>query len=298
MKDYLRTRVVVSGDMVEIFEYSNGIPVGKQRTHEVKRRPEDEREGKRQDNLLRARQAVRRLVWCNMSKQFTKMLTLTYAETVLDPDIVKRDIKVFVKQMRRYGYDMRYLYVLEHQTKRGRREGNDGCLHVHMFLFDDAKIDLHDLNRAWKHGQTHIRVLKDIRNSGAYVCKYITKENYAEFGSHVYGVSRGLNRSVQERFFEEGYTDTLIEGVQTRQIFEGVDVCYSSTFRHDYHDEKGVAQVQTVKYSQGRWKDSNLLELLKDKGVEIDGELTSSYDTAILDEIYERFRESVASNEE
>ena len=150
MKDYLRTRVVVSGDMVEILEYSNGIPVGKQRPHEVKRRPEEEREGKRYDNLLRARQAVRRIVWCNMQgKSYVKLLTLTYAETVLDPDIVKRDIKVFVKQMRRYGYPMNYLYVLEHQTERGEREGNDGCLHIHMFLFDDPKIDLNHIKKAW-----------------------------------------------------------------------------------------------------------------------------------------------------
>lgn len=294
MKDYLRTRVVVSGDMVEIFEYSNGIPVGKQRPHEVKRRPEDEREGKRFDNLLRARQAVRRIVWCNFpGKRYVKLLTLTYAETTLDPKKVKMDLQIFVKQMRRYGYPMNYLYVLEHQTERGEREGNEGCLHIHMFIFDDIKINLEHLKKAWKHGSDNIRVIRGIKNAGAYVCKYITKENYAEFGSHVYGVSRGLKRSTQERFFQEGYTDSLIAGTQTHQIYDGVEVCYSSTFRHDYFDEKGARQVQTVKYTQGTWKDGNLLELLKDKGVDIDEGIASDIDTAILDEIYERFRSAV-----
>lgn len=267
MKDYLRTRVVVSGKIVEVFEYSNGIPIGKQRPHDIKRRDEEERDGKRKDNLYRARQMVRRLVWCNITKQFTKMITLTYAETILDPKEVKIDIKHFVQQMRRYGYDMRYVYVLEHQTKRGKREGNAGCLHVHMFLFNDVKVSLDHLNRAWKHGETHIKVLKDIRNSGAYVCKYITKENYAEFGAHVYGCSRGLNRPKEERFYDHGLTDTLVDGAQVRHVKDGIDIRRTSTFRHDYRDENGVGHVQTVKYSQGVWKDADMLKVLSEKVV-------------------------------
>lgn len=283
MADHLRTRVVVSGDTVEVFEYSNGIPVGDTRGHEVKRKGEDESDGKRSDNLYRARQNIRRLVWCNITKQFTKMLTLTYAETILDAKAVKVDIQHFVQQMRRYGYDMKYLYVLEHQTKRGKREGNAGCLHVHMFLFNDEKIDLYDLNRAWKHGQTDIKVLRDIRNSGAYVCKYITKENFAEYGSHCYGCSRGLKRPTEERLYQEGFTDTLIPGTTTRHILDGVEVKYSSTIRHDYFDDKGVMCEQRVKYTQGTWKNDNrLVTLAEDVRIDMNEENASANASAIL----------------
>lgn len=286
MADHLRTRVVVSGDIVEVFEYSNGIPVGQKREHEVKRKGEDESDGKRLDNLYRARQNIRRLVWCNITKQFTKMVTLTYADTVLDPKIVKRDIKVFVKQMRRFGYGMRYVYVLEHQTKRGKREGNSGCLHVHMFLFDDEKVSLDHLNRAWKHGQTDIKVLRDIRNSGAYVCKYITKENFAEYGQHCYGCSRGLKRSTEEHLYEEGWTDTLVDGTTTRHILDGLDIRYTSTIRHDFRDDKGEGHVQTVKYSQGTWKsDNRLVTLAENVRIDLNDEnaLTNAY--AILNSL-------------
>lgn len=261
---HLKTKVIVCGDIVEVIEYSDGVLCNVKRDYVIERKGEGESDGKRLDNLYRARQNIRRLVWCNITKQFTKMLTLTYAETVLDPKTVKRDIKVFVKQMRRFGYDMKYLYVLEHQTKRGKKEGNAGCLHVHMFLFDDEKVSLDHLNRAWKHGQTDIKVLRDIRNSGAYVCKYITKENYAEYGAHVYGCSRGLKRPTEERLYREGWTDTLVEGTTTRDIVDGLDISYSSTVRHDYRDKAGVCRSETVKYYQGTWKNDNRLVTLAD----------------------------------
>lgn len=288
MADTLRTRVVVSGDIVEIFEYPNGIRVGDTRNHDIVRKGEDNSDGKRLDNLYRARQTIRRLVWCNCSKQFTKMVTLTYADTILDPKEVKLDIQKFVRQMRRFGYAMRYLYVLEHQTKRGKREGNAGCLHVHMFLFDDEKVMLDHLNRSWKHGQTHIKVLRDIHNSGAYACKYITKENYAEYGSHVYGCSHGLKRSTEEHLYEEGYSDTLVDGVTTRHILDGLNVTYSSEIRHDYIDDKGEGHVMKIKYSQGKWKSDNRLLTLADE-VRIDMNEENAVATAhrILDTLRE-----------
>lgn len=291
MGDHLKTRVVVSGDTVEIFEYSNGILVGEKREHEVKRKGEGESDGKRLDNLYRARQNIRRLVWCNITKQFTKMVTLTYAKTVLDSKTVKMDIQKFVRQMRRFGYDMKYLYVLEHQTKRGKKEGNAGCLHVHMFLFNDEKVSLDHLNRAWKHGQTDIKVLRDIRNSGAYVCKYITKENYAEYGCNVYGCSRGLKRPTEEHLYEEGFTDTLIVGTTTRHILDGVKVNYSSFIRHDYIDDKGEVCTQKIKYTQGTWKNDNrLVTLAEDVRIDFNEEddLASRNAAAILAALHEQ----------
>lgn len=286
MADHLRTRVVVSGDIVEVFEYSNGIAVGERRQHEVKRKEVEERDGKRLDNLYRARQNIRRLVWCNITKQFTKMITLTYADTILDAKTVKLHVRRFVQQMRRFGYSMRYLYVLEHQTKRGQKEGNAGCLHVHMFLFDDEKVSLDHLNRAWKHGQTDIKVLRNIRNSGAYVCKYITKENFAEYGCHVYGCSRGLKRPTEEHLYQEGFSDTLIGGVTTRHIVDGLIVNHSSSMRHDFFDDKGVMCEQTIKYWQGKWKKENrLVTLAEEVRIDMNEDDASVNAAAILESL-------------
>lgn len=212
------------------------------------------------------------------------MLTLTYKETVLDPKKVKYDIQIFIKQMRRFGYSMRYLYVLEHQSKRGIKEGNAGCLHVHMFLFDDEKISLDHLKKAWRHGNHHIKVLRDIKNSGAYACKYITKENYAEYGQHVYGCSRGLLRSSEEHLYLDGFSDTLVGGVTTRHILDGLDINYTSEIRHDYRDEMGVGHTCKIKYTQGKWKNDNrLLTLADEVRIDMDEENAVANAHRILD---------------
>lgn len=46
MGSIMRTKVVVSGDMVEVFEYPNGISVGHKLDYKIERKSEDERDGK------------------------------------------------------------------------------------------------------------------------------------------------------------------------------------------------------------------------------------------------------------
>lgn len=262
-------RVVVSGDRVEVYQYSNGIRCGHERKFEIVRRDKtvvdhDDELVKRTDNLYRARQTVRRLVWANNTKKYTKFVTLTYAKAEFDMKRVKHDVKMFVKYLRRAGYEMNYLYVLEHQKKRGEKEGNEGSLHIHMLIFNDKKMPLSLLNKAWPHGSTDISALKDVDNIGAYVSKYITKESCAEFGSHVYGVSRGLKRAAEECFYTEGYSDTVYNGLHPQDVIKALNVEYKSQMRHDFRDDKGVGHAQIVNYYQGTWKDGNIIEVNRD----------------------------------
>lgn len=249
-------KVVTSGENVELYFYSVPIKVGESRKKKIERREKEdvtEDFDKRLDNLYRARLNVRRIIWCNESK-YTKFVTLTYAETVLDVKQVQRDITTFVQSMRRKGYDMKYLYVLEHQKERGQREGNAGCIHIHMLLFLDKFVKLEDLNAAWKHGQTNIQKLDDINNVGAYVCKYITKDNIADFGKRVYSCSIGLERSQQERYYTLGYSDSNY-GVSPEDVISKLDIHYVSQFRHDFFKDDGTPSTQTVRYIQGKKTD-------------------------------------------
>jgi len=68
--------------------------------------------------------------------------------------------------MRRHGYDMKYVYVLEHQSERGLKEGNEGCWHVHMVLFIDTFILKETLQKCWKHGFVDINAIDDVRDFG------------------------------------------------------------------------------------------------------------------------------------
>ena len=62
------------------------------------------------------------------------MLTLTYAKTMIDYDILAKDYKVFLLNLKRHGFEFPYLSITEHQTKRGKKEGNKGSLHLHVLL--------------------------------------------------------------------------------------------------------------------------------------------------------------------
>lgn len=253
-------KFVTCGDIVEVYGYKVPVRVGETRKHNIIKSLPDENTEKRKDNLYRARQTVRRIIWSNQSK-YTKFVTLTYAKTILDLNKVKRNITTFVQAMRRLGYDMKYLYVLEHQKERGLKEGNEGCLHIHMIIFIDQYIPYQDLNKCWKYGQTDINAIDDVRNLGAYVCKYITKENIAEFGMRSFSCSLGLDHGKVERFYVGQYSDT-VTNVQGDDILKGLNLTYSSTVRYDYIQDNGEVGTQTVEYMQGTWKDKDLIKEL------------------------------------
>lgn len=258
---HMFSKVVRSGDKVEVYVYSTGIKVGHERSYDIVKRKQDNTDEtleKREDNLLRARQRIRRIIWANIG-QYTKFVTLTYRETILEIKQVQRDIRTFVQAMRRKSYDMKYLYVLEHQTERGKKEGNDGCWHIHMVIFIDDFIPKSDLESCWKHGWVDINSIDDVKDLGAYVCKYLTKENSREFGSRAFSASIGLEKAVEERFYTEGLSDTTV-GLHPKEVLNNLDVCYNSQVRHDYLDEDGAGHALIVNYFQGTWKNGDIID--------------------------------------
>lgn len=254
-------RLVVCGDFVELYKYSSPIPVGKTRSYEIVRdKSSDSSKEKRLDNLLRARHKIRRVIWANQCP-YTKFITLTYSNTVLDVLKVRNDIKNFVRNMRRKGYDMKYLYVLENQKKRGEKEGNAGSLHVHMVLFVSKKIPLAVLNSCWKHGFVDVGAARKINNLGAYVCKYLTKDNLQDFGSHAYVCSLGLSRGSEEVFYTEGFSTSTV-GLHPDEILKDLSVHYHSQSRFDFLDCYGLGRVQIVQYYQAKIPKNSYLRLL------------------------------------
>lgn len=234
--DHIVAKIVKCGHKIEIYTYNQPIPVGFEKTvakAEDTVDPEEREQHKRLDNLYRARQTVRRLIWCNITK-YTKMITLTYADAEFDIKRVRRNLCDFLKKMKRRGYVLPYLYVLEHQKGRGDREGNEGSLHIHLIAFSDRFIPTDVLHECWTYGtNVDIHTLKDIRDLGAYVCKYITKETVAEFGGHCYECSQGLKRPEIENVYAEGYTDTCNDPQGLSRILSQVRPTYTSRVNYD-----------------------------------------------------------------
>lgn len=254
MEDHIVMKVVCSGDVVEVIKYRMPVKCGFDRAPVI--RSDDDVNDRRFDNLKRAQATVRRLVWCNYT-QYSKFLTLTYKDTVLDVKRVRRDITTFVQSMKRKGYPLEYLYVLEHQKERGLKEGNEGCLHAHMIVFGDRYIPLEILKSCWKHGIIDIHKLKDVNNVGAYVCKYITKEDLADFGAHAYACSKGLKRPIEDCYYASGYSDKLGQQSVFSSVLDDMDVRYHGVSSFDIASKSGFEPFlisQTVDYYQGTFK--------------------------------------------
>ena len=117
---------------------------------------------KRYDSLKRTRDTVAQYVYTNLTPH-TKFLMLTTADTILDVPIFQRKLTTFIQSMRRNGYDLRYLYVYERQTQRGKKEGNKGALHVHMIIFNNEKIDMSILKKCWSHGRVELKIFNGLR---------------------------------------------------------------------------------------------------------------------------------------
>ncbi len=249
---HIFSKMVLAGDKIEIYQYSKPILAGQSRMFDVIRSSDiDGEEEKREDNLYRARQTLRRLIWANRCENM-KFLTLTYAETTLDVKKVQRDIQTFLQSMRRRGYTMNYVYVLENQKERGAVEGNAGCLHVHFILFEENKINLEDLRAAWPHGRHEIRKVRGVRDYGAYVSKYIRKDTFAEFGQHTYRTSLGLKKPEEVNFYTEEFADGFdTDYFHPNDILRRMVPTYYKKQRRDFRDKDGVGHVQEITYYQG-----------------------------------------------
>ena len=254
---YVLQKAVVSGDHVEFYRYR--IPV----KCEFEKRPSltasDSSGEKRNDNLFRARQTVRRLIWANLTL-YTKFLTLTCADTCLDIKVFLRRLTTFFQAMKRDGYKLRYLYVLERQVKRGKKEGNLGSWHAHIIVFNSEKIPLEVLKKNWKHGRTELKILNGLRvkddeaisDVGAYVCKYITKEGVGELGSHSFRCSKGLRQPV--------VIDLKADGSPDFGYFVPDDDIYAETIRDLYN--KADFNYQDSKIVQLRY-DSEVYQVIE-----------------------------------
>ena len=139
-------KTVISGNVIEYYRYQKPLNV-EPREHDIEKNKETS-EGKRDRNLYRARADLRRAIWCNTTA-YTKFVTLTYEKTVLDQDELIKDWHRFIQNLRRKGYKVPYIYITEHQKKRGLKEGNEGSLHIHAVIITEDFISADVINACW-----------------------------------------------------------------------------------------------------------------------------------------------------
>lgn len=260
-KTFVTEKCVISGKYIEFYKYQLPIQCDYKRRQCVTKLkvPDDEKFEKRDDNLSRARQTVRRIIWCNVTPH-TKFLTLTVKENITDVKEFRRMFTTFLQAMKRNGYDLCYLYVLERQKR--------GAIHAHCVIFNDEKIPLKILKKCWHYGRSEIKILNGLKyksderivDVGAYVCKYITKESVTEWGSRSYNCSKGLKRPFDISLKQYGdYDFGLLE--DPNDIYRIVVEQLLSQSYWNYCDNKTIILdrsdtpiIQSIDYFQGTLK--------------------------------------------
>lgn len=218
MRKFYNVKAVWSGSIVELYEYEQSVVIGETNNGSGRSVEADEENKKRhrKNTLARARRSVRRLINANVDAwgEKSKFLTLTFAENVQD---VKQANYEFKKFRQRLEYDLKiklkYVGVIEFQKR--------GAIHYHVIFFNLPYIQSNDLERIWGNGFIKINAIDHVDNIGAYVTKYMTKDNNDDrlIGKKSYFTSRGLKEPI-ERYLNEKEIAEVKDKLSHKKVYE------------------------------------------------------------------------------
>jgi len=214
-----RFKVIYNKHIVEVYEFEEPVCFGYEHISKSKSTdvsPTDEQQSEnRSKSAIRARNNIRRLAIANFSNN-DKFLTLTFENgsvpDITDIVICNKAFKKFIMRLRyRLKKSVKYIAVVEFQDKNNR-----GAIHYHL-LIDIPFIPHDELTRLWGNGFVWIKDIAKVDNIGAYLVKYMTKDNFDERlkGHKSYQTSRNLDRPFEIRGAE---AELLIERMKLSEM--------------------------------------------------------------------------------
>lgn len=238
-------KIIVTGNIVRHYHYQYKV-TGLRPTRKDYYRNLDNPKSKL--SLYRTRMNLVDTINTNLTK-YTKFITLTYAENMLDRERANYDLKQFTKRYKRLtGENLRYIGLLERQER--------GALHFHLVVFMDKYIPYQTIHDLWKQGYTDIKKVKT-GDIGRYIAKYLTKEavdDITKANEKIIYRSRGLTKP------------TIIRGSKALTAINKLngDIIY-----HSCYPSKINGLVTMIEYRKSAdltfTKLSSIIELSKDK---------------------------------
>jgi hypothetical protein len=142
----------------------------------------------------RAKQNVKRLMFCNLTGQNNRdiFFTLTYTDNMQDYQQSQLDFNRFRSRCRKAGFDFPYLVISEKQKR--------GAIHHHGVFFNTGRIDIHLLSSLWTHGFVWLNSVDYKKPPTAlanYITKYITKTQDKSKHTKYYRTSYSIIRPVK-----------------------------------------------------------------------------------------------------
>lgn len=251
----VKNKIIITGDIIEVFEYSEGYSKGyslNSADRSKKGRKKDYTSQEYRDNrekvLNRARSDLRRIINSNANqygKEYTtKFLTLTFRENIKDLKMANYEWKKFIQRLNYEVYNtkksvIKYSVVPEFQKR--------GAVHYHVVFYNLPYLKADLVSEIWGNGFIKINKIDNVDNLGAYVCKYMTKDNSDERleGNKCDSNARGLYKPIEYTDLEdkkiiESLTDSLLlKNLKHRSVFENEylgDITYYQ-FNINYNDD-------------------------------------------------------------
>lgn len=183
-------KYVITGHILEVYSYDYYIHGKGGFSGTAKGQAEIENSLKNYANTnQRRRDKIRRLACTNFNNKYDKFLTLTFAENKTNIEECNLLFKNFIKRLK-YKYNLlclKYLAVIEFQER--------GAVHYHVLL-NIPYIPHKELQELWGNGFVFVNAISHVDNLGAYILKYMTKDNNDTrlMGKKAYLTSRNLKQ--------------------------------------------------------------------------------------------------------
>lgn len=199
-----KKKIIASGDIIEVYEYEKNVVSGFNNSKSKGKgrscvADDEEQEKNRELVLHRARRDLRRLINSNVNMYGVspKFVTLTFADEITDLKVANYEFKKFRQRLEDY-CDKDILYVAVPEIQKERLENYGVAVwHYHVVFFNLPFIRADKLSDIWKNGFIKVNRIDKVDNVGAYVCKYMTKDNKEMKGEKCYFSSRKLYKPIQ-----------------------------------------------------------------------------------------------------
>lgn len=224
-------RMIISGNVLEKYNYERTIvqgrskkSIGRANQHKTSN---EVKKINRSKTAFRAKTMIRRTANAN-ADTLTKFFTLTFAKNITDIDIANYEFEKFVKRLKTVFCPLLYIKVIEFQKR--------GAIHFHL-LCNLPFIEANKLSQIWGNGFVKINRIDNVDNIGAYLTKYMTKDNIDErlIGKKSYSMSKGLKKPV-----------TITDEEEIEEIalsLENVTRVYTTAFDSEYLGKVEYTQI-------------------------------------------------------
>jgi len=219
-------KLIVTGHVLEVYEYEKMpvLPSNKKQNKNDKKIDLDlvnfdNTLTDRKNNIQKSRNNFRRLITANFDEN-SKFITLTFKDNLKDVKQANKEFKKFIQRLRYRYKGFKYAAVVEFQKR--------GAVHYHM-ISDFPFVENKKLGDLWGNGFVKINNIEHVDNVGAYMIKYMTKDNddVRLQGLKSYQTSKNLIRPIE-------YVGDEAENIMSLYELDNKKTVFSNCYETEY----------------------------------------------------------------